>query len=548
MRSLKYDSKPQPSLRLKWIFCLLLLCSFAAAKADDLKLAQVYINLTLANENFDKLGNERLNKMVPYLESELKSITEQTFINENRIIYNMSYSNLYYLKARILFKNKTEINRGVLTNWKDTLGKAIQFYNDCNLYETCIKKNYDDNTDGFDGNSYYDLTGFNKKSCENLSNGIKDLKFKFNPYFNNDIYPDFQDVFFKAKADSSYDFKEPLKKITNLYNMPIFFSILENDAIDKTDRYADISPKYYLNFKLDLVSQYLQLNYIAKNQDAVKSEYALYDNYFTFLDILKPSDTLNFKYENPAITKDAFFNAELNTETSKAVYEQLQKKFPYNYVKQEEYDLASAMGNSRSDPLKYYFPTPAPQPSAKLSITHFKSALTTLKQTNAYISKCFFDAGYSGRLHYYFIKEGGYAISTELEKIEKTGAPSLPDAKRWNLTISDNGKLSLYEVFKAIFFLTESDYRIICCIVSPKEITCGKPINIKEMAILVSDDHSYTSFPPELENVVLPDKTLTVLVYHFCQSDVGEVPILQTKIIKAEDHLKKTSSLSLLIR
>jgi hypothetical protein len=54
---------------------------------------------------------------------------------------------------------------------------------------------------------------------------------------------------------------------------------------------------------------------------------------------------------------------------------------------------------------------------------------------------------------------------------------------------------------------------------------------------------SYSSLPKDLENVVIPDKTLTILVYHFYQSDVGEVPVLDTKAkLTVQDHLVNTSS------
>jgi hypothetical protein len=53
-------------------------------------------------------------------------------------------------------------------------------------------------------------------------------------------------------------------------------------------------------------------------------------------------------------------------------------------------------------------------------------------------------------------------------------------------------------------------------------------------------ENSHPSLPGDLMGIELPKKKLTVLVYHFHQDDIGEVPMLDVSgEITAEDHLKK---------
>ena len=120
-----------------------------------------------------------------------------------------------------------------------------------------------------------------------------------------------------------------------------------------------------------------------------------------------------------------------------------------------------------------------------------------------------------------------------------------PD-KRWNVTVAGNSKFSLYEVFKSIFFATESEFRIFALVISPKAAEIqSSPTTIGAMQDLLIN--SYSSLPKELETLVLPEKVLTILVYNFHQSDIGEVPMLDiSKRLSVEDHLKKSGLSALL--
>ena len=118
---------------------------------------------------------------------------------------------------------------------------------------------------------------------------------------------------------------------------------------------------------------------------------------------------------------------------------------------------------------RYYFPIPAPFPSAYLYINNYKPGLKTMKEVDDYFKNIFNRNGYAGHLHYYYV-QSGFAVTTSLEKINKNGSP-VSGTQRWSVSIGGNGSLSLYETFKSIFFDTESDFRIIGLVISPSAAT-----------------------------------------------------------------------------
>ena len=187
--------------------------------------------------------------------------------------------------------------------------------------------------------------------------------------------------------------------------------------------------------------------------------------------------------------------------------------------------LPSMIGNE-SGGGKYFFPIPAPRPSALLYIDNFKPALNTYKQVDNYLGNIFNSAGYSGRMHYYYVTSG-YAVTTSLEKINEDGSPASGD-QRWAVSVSGNGSFSLYQTFKSIFFETESNFRIFALIMSPVKATVQSSAS-SLAAINELIQYSYPSLPRDLEDVVPPSKTLSVLVYQYKQSDVGKVPMLEIK-------------------
>ena len=515
----------------------------AGYKDDALILRQAFVILTLTRTYFDSLTAERVSKIIQMTERELMQTKDTLPEGENKTLYNAAYSDLYFLKARLLYRNKTEISRDVLLTWKSTLHKSIVYYNNVQIDYYGADRNL---------NTYYVPVSYNSATFKSLSDSIAQCQNQFNAYFSKDIYPDFQRIFYSARNKSQFSF-DSLEYFASIYGMHIGFYILNNSVnspytqLKSTKANLSKGNEYNLPLALDLISQYLQLSYITQKGVTVKSVNILFDDYSSFIRSLNPKDNTKFSRISE-IPKDDFFRKELNNDVCEKLHKQLKRKFPDKISKDQaavdiDDDSVKHMRISRE---KYYFPIPVPFPSCKISINHFHPELKTMLQTANYIEKCFDDAGYLGRLHYFYIREPGFAVTTGIEKIQKNGSPA-QNQDRWNLTISNDGSISLYQIFKAIFFATESDYRMISCIIASHEVAVSQKTNsIKEMNNLIN--HSYSSLPTDLESMELPDKTLTVLVYHFYQSDVGEVPVLDTKQkLTVQQHLINTSTLARLI-
>ena len=504
---------------------------------DSLTLAQAYVNLTLTRNYFDTLSVERLSKILPFEQKELNSIKDIGFIRSNETLYNFTYSLLYLNKARLLFRIKKSVSRITLLQWKRNLDKAISYFNNSNIssYYTVERTQ----------NSFYDLIAFNAHACYQLNRDIEDLKRLFTPYFNRNIYPDFKRIFYRAKNTGRYYF-DSLSYYASLYNLPVSMAIKNN--LQEPEMHENfgahnlhVNPEYNLAIALDLISHYLQLKYFIKaaSPDSAHPDlYNLYDSYQKFVTLLNPEDSFHFEYDDWIMPKDSFFYTELNKATCDSLHASLLAKFPYEFVRRESEDLAGVSGGYEGAKTKYYFPIPAPFPSAYLYIPNYKPGLTTMKQVDNYFKSIFNRKGYDGHLHYYYV-QSGFAVTTSLEKINKDGSP-VSGSKRWSVSIGGNGSFSLYETFKSIFFATESNFRIIGLVIYPGKVTVQRsPTSIGSFQDLLT--YSYPSLPPDLYDFILPQKALNVLIYDFHQSDIGKVPMLDvSNRLKARNHLERS--------
>jgi len=501
--------------------------------SDSITLAEAYINLTLTKTYFDSLSVNRISKIIPFEENELNTIKNPRFIEQIDTLYKFTNALLYLNKALFVSRDTLNVGRQQLIEWKNTLEKAIVYFNSAKINKTYTveKKN----------NVFYELIKFDTESCFTLESEINSLKDKFTPIFNNDIYPDFKRIFMDAKASRQYDF-DGLVTFASIYNFPLRMKILNNEPSDDEDEEYHhelfITENYKLDLKLDLISRYLQLKYIANVDDSKLSSgldfYNLYDSYYVFHNLLEINDFFN---------KDSFFSKEINSEVCDTLYDELQKKFPYDFrpmPRTRVLDLARGV----PEKVKYFFPNPAPLPSAHLTIRNYKQEIRTLGKVDTYLSKLFNQAGYKDRLHYYYDLDG-YAMTTSLEKFNRNGLP-IEDDSRWYTSLASNGKFSFFEIFKSIFFEVESEFRLFAVIVASKNVAISEvPITVGDVEELLKN--SYPKLPDDLKDKVLHNKNLTVLVYHFHQNDVGEVPMLDLNgKITAEDHLKNAKLIGII--
>lgn len=505
---------------------------------DTITLAQAYINLSLTKTYFDSINNSRISKILPFVESELTSIKNKEFISQNATLYNFTNALFYFSKAKFLFKNDTviKIDRAKLGVWKSTLEKAVQHFN-----QAKIAYNYGIETNT---NSFFEMINFNFISCNSLQIYIEDLKREFTPFFNDDIYSDFKRIFNDSKTKGKYDFNS-LVSFAQLYNISLKMHILNNEPIEllKEDFFdvLVIDENYSLNTKLDLISRFLQLKYLANEDDANLNKnlnlYNLYESHDNFMIALMNN---NFFKEDP------FFAKEINTKTCKKLYDKLQKKFPYTFIKiARPPDSAMDGVIDYSEDIKYFFPSTPPRPSSLLSLPNYKPALKTLGQVNNYFSTILNNAGFNKQLHYYYTVNDGFAITTSLERFNKDGKP-MEDGKRFLKNFTDDSIFSFYEIYKSIFFEIESDIRLFAFIVDSKSVT----VSNETMFASAAQDllkKSYSSFPEDLIGAKLANKNLTILTYHFHQNKIAGLPqLILNDEITVREHLKNAGIRSII--
>ncbi|MDO7173840.1 hypothetical protein [Mariniflexile sp. AS56] len=497
---------------------------------DSMTLAQAFINLSLTKDYFDKLSDERLSKILPFETSELETIIDSLFTRKNATLYNFTYSLLYFNEVKLLFRNSPNtIQRSILIEWHDTLKKAIEHYKSTNY-------------DIWEENVFYDLIKFDGNTYSQLGRNIQDLKNEFTPRFNNDVYPDFKKIFYASKRSKKYDFRR-LLHYASLYDLSLNLSIIGNRTHSVLKPYSSIDQTYELDMKLDLIARYIQLKYMASDQytkDLTPFDVEqLYDSYDSFYNDIIDS--------NAKVREDAFIKEELNPKVCKVLYNELQTKFPFRKIGRGPSGVLSRI-ESGAVPIEikqYFFPNPAPLPSTNETFNKFKPELTTLGKLDTYISNLFISAGYKNKLHYYYDLDG-YAMTTSLEKYNINGSPIEGD-KRWVKNLGGDGKFSYYEIFKSLFFETESEFRMFALVIASKEVTLSH-VGLSPGGAQDLIKNSHPSLPNDLKNKTLPDKNLTVLVYHFHQNDIGEVPMLDlSRKLTVKDYLKN-AGLSNLIK
>ncbi|WP_111709843.1 hypothetical protein [Lutibacter citreus] len=491
---------------------------------ESITLAQAYINLSLTETYFDSLSIGRISKILPYEERELRIIKDRKFIRKNLNLYKFTHALLYFNKAKLLYIKRNDTTREELKEWVRTLKNAHKNYNGSIKKQTIFTRI---------DSSWYELINFNNNSKVHLSKEITNLSIQFTPYLNNDIYPDFKKLFNDAKYSNRYNFLKLWGLAAN-YNLSLEFSILNSLNFKLFSYLKPFSGNiiYELDLKHDLISRYIQLKYIASNHHSKSlSGYQinnLYDLYNRFIKDLKKE-------------KDEFILKELNPKVCESLYKELNNKYPNVILKSilTEIKDGSSLSNEIVMPIisqnQYFFPNPAPLPSTSLTIMDFQPSITTLGQVDDYMSEILDTAGYTDQLHYYYDLDG-FAMTTSLEKFNTNGT-SVDDNERWIKNLGSDGKFSYYEIFKSLFFEMESEFRMFALIVASKNVTISDAPLSAGMAEQLMQN-SYNSLPDDLKNREFSNKNLSVLVYHFHQSDIGEVPMLNiSSSIEAREHL-----------
>ncbi|MFC5624132.1 hypothetical protein [Algoriphagus winogradskyi] len=519
--------------------CLLILLGIYTASAQDIStankndtitLAQAYMNLYLVEIYFDTIPEERLKKIIAYENDQIKAITNSTFIRANSSLYNFTNALFYQNQTKLLHRSSDEVSRGLLRRLKSLLDRGINYYNSAKIedFQTFDKKE----------NSLFELIKFDQESNLLLKSEIRSLKNELNTLFNEDLYPDFQRIFLAAKNKNQFHI-DSLEFYAGIYSMPLSREIITNKPDFQPFSFGDpnfINPDYTPASRLDLLSRYVQLKYVVSKRTRVGRNFnkrLLYDQFYDF----KSSVTSE---------RDKFIKEELNPKVLEALYRELCNKFPLDKdnLGEELSNGGSAMVQMPSNSLQYYFfPNPAPLASANFIKADFKPSLSTLGQVDSFLRKDLVEAGYKNQLHYYYDMDG-FALTTSLEKFRIDGS-SVPTEQRFTQNLGGDGKFTYFEIFKSMFFKVESEFRMFAFIVA------SNPATMSNVAMTpgVSQQllkNSYDTLPDDLKKTSLPNKVLSIFVYHFHQNDIGEVPELDLSgKLTVQDHLKTAGLLNI---
>lgn len=495
--------------------------------------AQAFINLSLIQSHFDKLDNSYITSVLAANETELAGVNDTSFIAQNKALYHFAYSLVYENTTRLLYRSRKNIDRKNLLAWKEALEKGIEFYN--------ISQN--EKRKGQGDIRFHDLIKFNGNDLMIQQDKLYALKKEFTPYFNEDIYPDFQRIFYKAKNSGLVDF-DGLRAFAGMYNIKLDLSVLENREYEEVQGGGySVSQDYDMLPKLDLTSKYLQFKFLASDQFKVPSgEFDVDQLYSSYNDFLNKLDD----------EKDAFILRELNSDAIDELFGELQSKFPYAFMRSG----TSATGASATETYPellleqlaeepyLFFPELAPLASASFVKRNFKPELNTLGKVDEFLRREFVTAGYKDQLHYYYASDG-FAITTSLEKFSTDGS-AVPADQRFVESLRGEKKLSYFEIFKSVFFDLEYEYRMFAFIVASNAITMSKNGMTPGFAEEIIAN-SYDALPAELTTKELTNKTLSVFTYHFhLNLSSGTVELDLSGKLSTQDYLKNAGLLNII--
>lgn len=490
-------------------------------KNDTITLVQAYMNLYLTEIYFDTIPVERLKKIIGFENDEIKSIQNKAFIRDNSTLYNFTNALFYQNQTKLLNNNKGEVSRGLLRRLKSILERSINYYNSAKIEDF---KTFDNKE-----NKLYEMIKFDSESNLLLKSEIRSLKKEFNSLFNDDLYPDFQRIFLKAKNSNQF-YIDSLSYFAGIYSMPLSMEIKNNTPDFHPLSFGDanfISSEYIADSRLDILSRYVQLKYLASRSTRVPRNFnkqLLYEQFNDFKSRVRSE-------------KDRFIKEELNPKVLASLSKEISSKFPIDKQLGEQNSAGtSAMVQMPSMTIEsYFFPNPAPRASANFIKSNYKSSLSTLGQVDSFLSANLNNSGYKNQLHYYYDMDG-FALTTSLEKFNIDGSV-VPADQRFT-SLEGDGKFSYFEIFKSMFFKIESEFRMFALIVASKPATMSNEVMSTGFARQLLKN-SYDALPNDLKNKRIPNKVLSIFVYHFHQNDIGEVPELDlSEDLTVQDHLE----------
>jgi hypothetical protein len=185
------------------------------------------------------------------------------------------------------------------------------------------------------------------------------------------------------------------------------------------------------------------------------------------------------------------------------------------------------------------FPWPPPAASAWDLIPNdlllpARQSGSTFDAIDERLTRALDDAGYHQRS--YFTVPGGFALVTQLERIEPSGA-SVPE-QRW-LTADVSGVFSLEGYFKRLLYADPGRYRLVVLVVSDVPFSAdGGYLTQSDASKLLS--RGVNTLPEKVaENQYSSRHRCTALIYEFRKSSAPNSELVVPSPLPGRDHLMK---------
>lgn len=190
------------------------------------------------------------------------------------------------------------------------------------------------------------------------------------------------------------------------------------------------------------------------------------------------------------------------------------------------------------------FPFPPPAPSATDELPRsFFSSCTTLDDINVQLSNSLYQCGYISKR--YFHVPNGFALVTQLERINADGSPRLQE--RWNIQAAKDKVFSIRDYFESLFYANPGSYRCIVFVItdryyaySTEDITRDQTLKWLQIGV--------NRLPGEIGKIKLsPEYSVDVLIYEFKKNEKDSAAVLSApSLLQGREHLIKSNIISYL--
>ena len=210
------------------------------------------------------------------------------------------------------------------------------------------------------------------------------------------------------------------------------------------------------------------------------------------------------------------------------------KPEPKPVVKVKPAEIGMSLEDFKRNP----FPSPIPTPSAEARLTdRFLKVASKLKDVNKILISALDSNKYS-RWSYYYV-EGGFALVTQLERINANGF-SYAEPNRWDdqFTSGAGKPFSLKDYISALFHARPGYYRCIVFIVTTKNFTTsGSPPDSNIVDIWLDKGFNYLPYEV-LEADFTEQYTVNAMIYEFKKPENDtKVTLILPSSVSGNKHL-----------